>query len=201
MRMMGVPVPPNKDDSNIRCNENINASEVRVVDADGNQLGILPIHEALMLAREKGLDLVEVAPNASPPVCRIMDVGKFKYQQQKKAQAAKKKQHVIQVKEIRMRPKIDQHDYNVKLKHLRRFLEEGNKAKVTVRFRGREMAFVEAGHEVIQRLVEDLSDIATIEKLPEMDGRFMVAVFSPKQQDKVKKGSKKAAEEKKDSES
>jgi len=187
VRMMRAQIPPNKDDSNIRCNEEINAPEVRVVDAEGNQLGILPVHEALMAARERGLDLVEVAPNATPPVCRIMDVGKFKYQQQKKAQAAKKKQHVIQVKEIRMRPKIDQHDYNVKLKHLRRFLEEGNKAKVTVRFRGREMAFVEAGHEVIQRLVEDLNDIATIEKLPEMDGRFMVAVFTPRQDKKPAK--------------
>ncbi len=131
-------------------------------------------------ARDRGLDLVEVAPNATPPVCRIMDLGKFKYQQKKKAQAAKKKQHVIQVKEVRMRPKIEEHDYQVKLKHLRRFLEEGNKAKINVRFRGRELAFIDAGREVLKRVVKDLSDIAVVETLPDMEGRNMVMVLAPK---------------------
>lgn len=131
-------------------------------------------------AKERGLDLVEVAPNASPPVCRIMDLGKFKYQQKKKAQVAKKKQHVIQVKEVRMRPKIDEHDYQVKLKHLKRFLEEGNKAKINVRFRGRELAFINAGREVLNRVVKDLSDIAVVESLPDMEGRNMVMVLAPK---------------------
>lgn len=131
-------------------------------------------------AKERGLDLVEVAPNASPPVCRIMDLGKFKYQQKKKAQIAKKKQHVIQVKEVRMRPKIEEHDYQVKLKHLRRFLEEGNKAKINVRFRGRELAFINAGREVLNRIIKDLSDIAVVESLPNMEGRNMVMVLAPK---------------------
>jgi len=131
-------------------------------------------------AKERGLDLVEVAPNASPPVCRIMDLGKFKYQQKKKAQVAKKKQHVIQVKEVRMRPKIEEHDYQVKLKHLKRFLEEGNKAKINVRFRGRELAFINAGREVLNRVVKDLSDIAVVESLPDMEGRNMVMVLAPK---------------------
>ncbi len=153
---------------------------MRVIDDDGNQLGILSIREALDAAVERGLDLVEVAPNANPPVCRIMDLGKYKYQQKKKAQAAKKKQHVIQVKEVRMRPKIDEHDYNVKLKHLKKFLEEGNKAKVNVRFRGRELAFVSAGREVLSRIMHDLSDVAVVEKLPDMEGRNMIMVLAPK---------------------
>lgn len=123
---------------------------------------------------------MEVAPNATPPVCRIMDLGKFKYQQKKKAQVAKKKQHVIQVKEVRMRPKIEEHDYQVKLKHLKRFLEEGNKAKINVRFRGRELAFINAGREVLNRVVKDLSDIAVVESLPDMEGRNMVMVLAPK---------------------
>jgi len=153
---------------------------VRVIDEDGKQLGILSIGEALDAAKERGLDLVEVAPNATPPVCRIMDLGKFKYQQKKKAQVAKKKQHVIQVKEVRMRPKIEEHDYQVKLKHLKRFLEEGNKAKINVRFRGRELAFINAGREVLNRVVKDLSDIAVVESLPDMEGRNMVMVLAPK---------------------
>ncbi len=143
-------------------------------------MGILSIGEALDAAKERGLDLVEVAPNTSPPVCRIMDLGKFKYQQKKKAQVAKKKQHVIQVKEVRMRPKIEEHDYQVKLKHLKRFLEEGNKAKINVRFRGRELAFINAGREVLNRVVKDLSDIAVVESLPGMEGRNMVMVLAPK---------------------
>ena len=153
---------------------------MRVIDEDGKQLGILSIGEALDAAKERGLDLVEVAPNATPPVCRIMDLGKFKYQQKKKAQVAKKKQHVIQVKEVRMRPKIEEHDYQVKLKHLKRFLEEGNKAKINVRFRGRELAFINAGREVLNRVVKDLSDIAVVESLPDMEGRNMVMVLAPK---------------------
>ena len=153
---------------------------MRVIDEDGKQLGILSIGEALDAAKERGLDLVEVAPNATPPVCRIMDLGKFKYQQKKKAQAAKKKQRIIQVKEVRMRPKIEEHDYQVKLKHLKRFLEDGNKAKINVRFRGRELAFIGAGKEVLNRIVKDLSDIAVVESPPSMEGRNMVMVLAPK---------------------
>ncbi len=130
---------------------------------------------------------MEVAPNADPPVCRIMDLGKYKYQQKKKAHAAKKKQHVIQVKEVRMRPKIEEHDYMVKLRHLRKFLEEGNKAKINVRFRGRELAFTDAGREVLARVARDLSDIAVVESLPNMEGRNMIMVLAPKSM--VKAGS------------
>jgi len=140
----------------------------------------MSLREALDAAKERGLDLVEVAPNATPPVCRIMDLGKFKYQQKKKAQAAKKKQRIIQVKEVRMRPKIEEHDYQVKLKHLKRFLEDGNKAKINVRFRGRELAFIGAGKEVLNRIVKDLSDIAVVESPPSMEGRNMVMVLAPK---------------------
>jgi len=163
-----------------RVNKQIKAKAVRVIDEDGTQLGVMPLNEAIDAAAEKGLDLVEVAPNADPPVCRIMDVGKFKYQQKKKAQIAKKKQHVIQVKEVRMRPKIEEHDYQVKLRHLKRFLEDGNKAKVNVRFRGREMAFVETGKEVLERIMKDLSEIAVVEKAPAMDGKNLVLVLAPK---------------------
>jgi len=174
-----IAVRDSKDDK-IRANEQIRGREVRVIDEEGRQLGIMSLREALAAARERDLDLVEVAPNANPPVCRIMDLGKYKYQQKKKAQAAKKKQHVIQVKEVRMRPKIEEHDYQVKLKHLRRFLEEGNKAKVNVRFRGRELAFVDAGRQVLNRIIQDLSDIAVVEKLPDMEGRNMIMVLAPK---------------------
>ena len=170
----------NSKESKVRTNREIHAKEVRVIDDEGKQLGILSLEEALEAAAERGLDLVEVAPNAAPPVCRIMDLGKYKYQQKKKAQAAKKKQHVIQVKEVRMRPKIDEHDYNVKLKHLKKFLEDGNKAKVNVRFRGRELAFASAGREVLSRIMQDLSDIAVVEKLPDMEGRNMIMVLAPK---------------------
>jgi len=174
-----IAVKDSKEEK-IRANEQIRAREVRVIDAEGRQLGIMSLRDALAAARERDLDLVEVAPNAKPPVCRIMDLGKFKYQQKKKAQAAKKKQHIIQVKEVRMRPKIEEHDYQVKLKHLRRFLEEGNKAKINVRFRGRELAFVDAGRQVLNRIIHDLSDVAVVEKLPDMEGRSMIMVLAPK---------------------
>jgi len=157
----------------------IDAREVLVIGPEGEQLGVLSKQDALAAAAEAGLDLVEVAPNATPPVCRIMDFGKFKYQQSKKAQLAKKKQKIIQVKEIKVRPKTDDHDLETKAKHARRFLEEGNKIKVTVRFRGREIVHPERGEMVLQKLMTLLEGIATVESPAKMEGRTMVMVVAP----------------------
>jgi len=151
-----------------------------VITGEGEQLGILPIGEALRVAQERELDLVEVAPEAVPPVCRIMDFGKFKYQQSRRAKDARKKQTVIQVKEVKMGPKTDQHDYQFKARHVRRFLTEGNKAKVIVRFRGREMVHTEIGRRLLDRMTQDMSDIASIESHPKLEGRAMVMILTPK---------------------
>jgi len=143
-------------------------------------LGILPLHEALALAESQQLDLVEVSPTAVPPVCRIMDFGKFKYQQSKKLQEAKKKQVQVQLKEIKLRPKTDEHDLDFKIKHARRFLEEGNKAKITVVFRGREITHMNLGQAALDKFVEALKDIAIIEIRPKMEGRSMFIIVAPK---------------------
>ncbi len=153
---------------------------MRLIDAEGEQAGVVSIEEALRMAEEAELDLVEVAPNAEPPVCRIMDYGKYKFEQSKKLQAARKKQKQIQVKEIKFRPGTDEGDYRVKLRNLVRFLSEGDKAKVTLRFRGREMAHQELGRELLQRVEKDLEEYATVEQFPKMEGRQMVMVLSPK---------------------
>ena len=153
---------------------------MRVITGEGEQLGILPISEALRLAQERELDLVEVAPEAVPPVCRIMDFGKFKYQQSRRAKDARKKQTIIQVKEVKMGPKTDDHDFQFKARHVRRFLEDGNKAKVTIRFRGREMAHTELGRKLLDRMSQDMADIATIESFPKLEGRNLVMVLTPK---------------------
>jgi translation initiation factor IF-3 len=147
---------------------------------DGEQIGVLSVEEALDMAREQGYDLVEVAPKASPPVCRIMDYGKYKYEQSKRAKEAKKHQHTTHVKEMKFRPKTEDHDYQFKLKHVRKFLSEGNKAKMTVRFRGREMAHIDRGRKILEKLVEDTQDIAAVELPPKMEGRNMVLVLGPK---------------------
>jgi len=147
---------------------------------DGEQLGIIPLEEALRIAQDAGLDLVEVAPTANPPVCRIMDFGKFKYEQSKKDKSNKKKQATISVKEIRLRPKIEEHDYEFKAKHARKFIEAGNKVKVTVMFRGREMAHKEFGKRILDRMIEDLSDVAKVASPPAMEGRFMVMYLDKK---------------------
>ena len=141
----------------------------------------MPISEALRIAQERELDLVEVAPEAVPPVCRIMDFGKFKYQQSRRAKDARKKQTIIQVKEVKMGPKTDEHDFQFKARHVRRFLEDGNKAKVTIRFRGREMAHTELGRKLLDRMSQDLSDIATVESFPKLEGRNLVMILTPKQ--------------------
>ncbi|HKK01450.1 MAG TPA: translation initiation factor IF-3 [Desulfuromonadales bacterium] len=160
-------------------NRAIRAREVRVVDDEGNQLGILSISDALGAAEERGLDLVEVSPNAVPPVCRIMDYGKYKYQASKRAAEAKKKTAKVELKEVKMRPKTEEHDFQFKVKNARRFLEDGNKVKVTVMFRGREVTHPEFGRALMEKLAEDLKDICAVESHPRMAGRFMTMVVAP----------------------
>jgi translation initiation factor IF-3 len=161
-------------------NRGIRAPEVRVIDADGKQAGVLPIREAIRLAEEQGLDLVEVAPGASPPVCRVMNYGKYKYQQNKRSQEAKKNQTVIHVKEVKLRPRTEDHDFQFKLRNAKRFLEEGNKVKVSLLFRGREIAHPEFGREMLARMLESLKDTVLVEQTPRMEGRTMVMILSPK---------------------
>ena len=152
---------------------------MRVIDDEGGQLGVMDTDAALATAEERGLDLVEVSPTAKPPVCRIMDYGKFKYQQSKRAAEAKKKQVRVEIKEVKLRPKTDEHDYQFKVKNARRFLGEGNKVKLTIMFRGREVTHPEFGRRVLQRVVEDLKDIGLAESHPNMSGRFMSMVVGP----------------------
>jgi translation initiation factor IF-3 len=153
---------------------------VRVIGANGEQVGILPIDEALSSARDLGLDLVEVAPNSDPPVCRVMDYGKFVFEQNKKAQSARRKQKQIQVKEVKFRPGTEEGDYQVKLRNLVKFLSQGDKTKVTLRFRGREMAHQELGAELLKRVQKDLEEYGTVEQFPLMEGRQMVMVIAPR---------------------
>lgn len=170
-----------------KVNAQIRAREVRVVGPDGEQLGIIPIGEALERAQELNLDLVEVAPNAKPPVCKVMDYGKFRYQQQKRAHEAKKKQTVIQVKEVKVRPKIDDHDYQFKLQHVRRFLTGGDKAKISVVFRGREIVHRDLGAKLLDRFIEDSQDLGEVESRPRMEGRSMTVILTAKAHKKDKK--------------
>jgi translation initiation factor IF-3 len=158
----------------------IEAASVRLVDENGEMVGVVTLAKGLEMATQAGLDLVEVAPNAEPPVCKILDYGKFKYEEQKKAAEARKKQKVIEVKEIKMRPGIDVHDYDVKLRSARRFLDEGDKVKVTIRFRGREMAHQELGMKVLDRVRTDLQLLAKIEQSPQIEGRMMTMVVAPR---------------------
>ena len=151
-----------------------------MIDETGQQLGIMPPPQALTIARSKGLDLVEISPTAVPPVCRIMDYGKYQYQEAKRAREAKKHQKVIEVKEIKFRPKVDEHDYQFKKKHIERFLEEGDKVKATVFFRGREMAHPEIGQRILMRLIEDLADLAMPETMPRQEGNQMHTILSQK---------------------
>lgn len=162
-----------------RRNEQIRAREVRVIDDQGEQLGILSRNAAIDLAKERGLDLVEVAANAEPPVCKIMDYGKFKFEQSKKKQEAKRNATVVQVKEIKVRPKTDEHDYQTKLKHIRRFLEDGDRCKVTVFFRGREIVHKDRGQVMLERVVEETRDIAKVEQPPSSEGRTLHMLLVP----------------------
>jgi bacterial translation initiation factor 3 (bIF-3) len=164
----------------VRVNERIRVPQVRVIAEDGAQVGVLPVREALALAQSRGLDLVEVAATSRPPVCRIMDYGKFKYEQNRRARKAKKKQHQMQLKEVKMRPKIEGHDYEFKIQHAREFLTERDKVKLTVTFRGREIAHQDLGHKIIQRAIADLAELATVESPPRSEGRTLTAVLMPR---------------------
>ena len=164
----------------MRLNESITAPQVRLIGADGEQVGVVSLAEAQQAAAEADLDLVEIVPNAAPPVCRIMDYGKFLFEENKKRHAAKKKQKQVQVKEVKFRPGTDVGDYQVKLRNLIRFLNNGDRVKVTLRFRGREMAHQELGLKLLQRVEEDLKDIGNVEQRPKMEGRLMVMVVAPK---------------------
>ena len=169
---------PVKDQT--RINENIRAQELRVIDPDGNQIGILQRHEALAHAGDFGLDLVEVSPNAKPPVCKIMDYGRYKYEQTKKLQEAKKKQTTFQVKEIKLRPKTGEHDLQTKIGHIKKFLGKKDKVKVTVIFRGREVALAAHGRELLNFIIEETAEISALEQAPKFEGRTMIMVLTPK---------------------
>lgn len=159
-------------------NEDIKADEIRVVDADGEMKGVMSVPEAIELAEEAGLDLVELSPNADPPLCKILDYGKYKYEQQKKANEARKKQKTIDVKEVKIRPGIEEHDYQVKMRNARKFLENGDKVKVTMRFRGREMAHQDIGRDLLKRMQDELADISKTDMEPKMEGRQIIMVLS-----------------------
>ena len=172
------PAPSRNDGP--RVNHQINVPQVRLVGENGDMIGVVSTREAISMAQEVGLDLVEVSPNATPPVCKILDFDKFKYEEQKRKNEARKKQKVIEVKEIKLRPGIDTHDYDVKMRSVHRFLEEGDKVKITMRFRGREMAHQELGVKVLDRVKADLDAVAKVESHPKMEGRQMIMVISPK---------------------
>jgi translation initiation factor IF-3 len=163
-----------------RVNNEIQAIKVRLIDEKGEMVGVVGLREGLQMAEEAGLDLIEVSPNAEPPVCKIADYGKYKYEAQKKANDARKKQKVIEVKEIKMRPGIDDHDYEVKMRAMKKFLDTGDKVKVTLRFRGREMVHQDIGMNVLRRVREELDLMAKVEQLPKMEGRQMTMVLAPK---------------------
>ncbi|MBI3512975.1 MAG: translation initiation factor IF-3 [Proteobacteria bacterium] len=173
-----VDLTPSRDGP--RVNEEITAQSIRLVDERGAMQGVVTLREALEKAVEAGLDLVEIAPTASPPVCKILDYGKYKYEEQKKKNEARKKQKVIEIKEIKLRPTIDDNDYNIKMRAMQRFLQEGDKVKVTLRFRGRELAHQDLGMAVLVRVRDDLDEIAKVEQMPKMEGRQMVMVVAPK---------------------
>ena len=162
-----------------KSNERIRAIDVQVIGSDGNNVGILPLNKAIELAKEEGLDLIEISPNANPPVCKIMDMGKYKYDLQKKANNAKKKQKVVALKEIKLRPGTDVHDYNFKIKNAKKFLTKKDKVKFTVKFKGREMQHINLGKELMDRIIEDIKDIGKIETRPKFEGRQMIMIIQP----------------------
>ena len=170
--------PPTRD-TGPRINERIRTTEIRLIGADGENVGVVTPERALMLAEEAGLDLVEISPNATPPVCKIMDYGKYKYETQKKEAEARKKQKTIEIKEIKFRPNTDSHDYEVKMKSVFKFLENGDKVKITLRFRGREMAHQELGRQLLERVAEDTKEHGKVENFPKMEGRQMVMLIGP----------------------
>ncbi|WP_234853167.1 MULTISPECIES: translation initiation factor IF-3 [Paracoccus] len=161
-------------------NERIRVSEIRLIGADGENVGVVPPSVGLQMAQDAGLDLVEISPNATPPVCKVMDLGKFKYEQQKREAEARKKQKIIEIKEIKFRPGTDTHDYDVKMRSVMKFLEEGDKVKVTLRFRGREMAHQDLGLELLNRVRTDVGEAGKVESMPKLEGRQMVMMIAPK---------------------
>lgn len=163
-----------------RVNRGIRAPSIRLIDHNGNMVGVVPVAEGLRLAEQVGLDLVEISPGAEPPVCKVLDYGKYKYEVQKREHEARKKQKVIQIKEIKLRPTIDKHDLDIKMKHTREFLEEGDKVRISLRFRGREMDHTNLGFQVIERVQEALKDCAKIEQFPKMEGKQIVMTVGPK---------------------
>ena len=170
--------------SRININRNIRAKEVRVIDPDGNQIGVIPTYKAIAVANDFGLDLVEISPNANPPVCKIMDYGRYKYELTKKRQEAKKKQTTFQLKEIKLRPKTGEHDLNTKISHIKKFIERKDKVKVTVIFRGREITLSQLGRELLERVIKETEEISSVEQPPKFEGRTMIMVLSPKQSTK-----------------
>jgi len=162
-----------------KANERIRSPEVQVISSDGKNLGTLATEEALNIARQEGLDLIEISPNANPPVCKIIDIGKYKYDLQKKANKAKKKQKIINLKEIKLRPVTEIHDYNFKIKNAQKFLSKGDKVKFTVQFRGREMQHTNLGHELMKRIIKDTTDLGTVEIRPKFEGRQMIMIVQP----------------------
>src|SRR6478672_7315988 len=181
------PVPGQSKDEH-RLNERIRVPQVRLIDENGTQVGIVPTFEALQMARDRGLDLMEISPNAQPPVCKICDYGKFKYEKKKKEQTAKKKQTVIKVKEIQLRPQTEEHDLEYKFKNVRTFLEEGDKAKITIMFRGREITYVDQGFKIMKQLAEQVKDIAIVEAHPKLEGKKLIMVLAPGSQKKSSSG-------------
>ena len=171
--------PPQRD-TGPRVNERIRAPEIRLIGPEGENIGVVTPERAMQIAEEAGLDLVEISPNAAPPVCKVMDFGKFKYESQKREAEARKKQKIIEIKEVKFRPNTDTHDYQVKLKNVVRFLENGDKVKVTLRFRGREMAHQDLGRILLERVAEDVKELGKIENMPRMEGRQMVMMIGPK---------------------
>ncbi|QQA44962.1 translation initiation factor IF-3 [Pelagovum pacificum] len=170
--------PPTRD-TGPRVNDRIRAPEIRLIGAEGENVGVISPARAMQMAEEAGLDLVEISPNADPPVCKIMDFGKFKYEQQKRESEARKKQKTIEVKEVKFRPNTDVHDYEVKMKNVFKFLENGDKVKVTLRFRGREMAHQDLGRNLLERVADDVKEIGKVENMPKMEGRQMVMMIGP----------------------
>ncbi|WP_297772092.1 translation initiation factor IF-3 [uncultured Roseovarius sp.] len=170
--------PPTRD-TGPRVNERIRCDEIRLIGADGENAGVVTPNRALEMAVEAGLDLVEISPNANPPVCKIMDYGKYKYEQQKRESEARKKQKVIEVKEVKFRPGTDTHDYQVKMRNVFKFLDGGDKVKITLRFRGREMAHQDLGRQLLERIAEDVKDVGRVENMPKMEGRQMIMVIGP----------------------
>ncbi|MGC1465372.1 MAG: translation initiation factor IF-3 [Pseudolabrys sp.] len=177
-RPMKSALPVQKDGP--RINEEIRSREVQLIDSTGENKGVVDFQTAMSLAEAAGLDLVEISPNTTPPVCKILDVGKYKYQAQKKAAEARKKQKVVEIKEIKLRPMIDDHDYDVKMRSMKRFFEEGDKVKVTLRFRGREMAHQELGFQLLNRVKSDTGPLAKVESEPRFEGRQMIMVLAPR---------------------